>query len=205
MPWIDVLGYAASACVLATFCMRAMIPLRVAAILSNVLFALFGALAHIHPVLLLHVVLLPVNIARLHQALAPEPATSFFLSSIRNARWITRVSSVANRLPFLKAVWPSRLIRPVASRALRALHEAQRLRSGRELPRQLQLLNPARDSFPFHRRTRASDLAAKFSHQGNTAMDIPGRSRMPSGDPARSEGSGVLQMVNAVRSRMLHR
>lgn len=82
---IEVLGYAASLCVLATFCMRAMIPLRVAAIISNVLFALFGALAHIYPVLLLHVVLLPVNLARLQQALAPEMPTPAFFASIRNA------------------------------------------------------------------------------------------------------------------------
>jgi len=112
---IEVLGYAASGCVLATFCMRAMIPLRVVAICSNVLFALFGALAHIYPVLLLHVILLPVNVVRLHQAIAPEPATSFFRSFIRKARKVTRVSSVANRMRFLKAVWPSRLARPVAT------------------------------------------------------------------------------------------
>jgi hypothetical protein len=37
------------------------------AIGSNVLFILFGLAAHIHPVLLLHVVLLPVNVARLIQ------------------------------------------------------------------------------------------------------------------------------------------
>jgi hypothetical protein len=82
---IEVLGYAASACVLASFCMRGMVPLRVAAICSNVLFALFGALAHIHPVLVLHLVLLPVNLARLHQALASEWGTPLFLSSIRSA------------------------------------------------------------------------------------------------------------------------
>ena len=44
-----------------------MVPLRVVAICSNVLFASFGALAHIYPVLVLHVILLPVNVARLMQ------------------------------------------------------------------------------------------------------------------------------------------
>ena len=67
MTWIDVLGYAASASVLVTFCMSTMVPLRVVAICSNVLFASFGALAHIYPVLVLHVILLPVNVARLMQ------------------------------------------------------------------------------------------------------------------------------------------
>jgi hypothetical protein len=65
--WTDLLGYAASAMVLATFCMSSMPYLRMVAIGSNVLFILFGLAAHIHPVLLLHVVLLPVNIARLMQ------------------------------------------------------------------------------------------------------------------------------------------
>jgi len=67
MSWIDLLGYAASATVLATFCMTTMLHLRLLAIGSNVLFVCFGALAHIYPVLLLHLVLLPVNLARLMQ------------------------------------------------------------------------------------------------------------------------------------------
>jgi CRP/FNR family transcriptional regulator, cyclic AMP receptor protein len=67
VSWIDLLGYAASAAVLGTFCMSTMIPLRVLAIASNVLFATFGALAHIYPVLLLHLVLFPINIIRLNQ------------------------------------------------------------------------------------------------------------------------------------------
>jgi hypothetical protein len=77
MLWINLLGYAASASVLATFCMNTMVPLRAVAICSNVLFAVFGALAHIYPVLILHVILLPVNIVRLVQVLVivREPAT----------------------------------------------------------------------------------------------------------------------------------
>jgi CRP/FNR family transcriptional regulator, cyclic AMP receptor protein len=69
MSWVDFLGYMASASVLLTFCMSTMVPLRVVAIGSNVLFATFGALDHIYPVLALHILLLPVNIARLTQAL----------------------------------------------------------------------------------------------------------------------------------------
>jgi len=37
IPWIDVLGYAASIAVFATFCMSTMMPLRYAAIASNVI------------------------------------------------------------------------------------------------------------------------------------------------------------------------
>ena len=67
MTPVDFVGYAASATVLATFCMSTMIPLRVIAILSNILFSLFGFWAHIYPVMLLHLILFPVNIVRLMQ------------------------------------------------------------------------------------------------------------------------------------------
>jgi hypothetical protein len=62
---IDALGYAASVAVLATFLMRTMLSLRFVAIASNLLFILYGHLAHIEPVLLLHVALLPINVFRL--------------------------------------------------------------------------------------------------------------------------------------------
>jgi hypothetical protein len=61
----DALGYAASVAVLATFLMRTMLPLRVAAIGSNILFLAYAYLAHIAPVLFLHAVLLPINVVRL--------------------------------------------------------------------------------------------------------------------------------------------
>jgi CRP/FNR family transcriptional regulator, cyclic AMP receptor protein len=67
MSWIDFLGYAASATVLATFCMTTMIPLRVTALVSNILFSAFGAWAHIYPVMILHLILFPVNAVRLVQ------------------------------------------------------------------------------------------------------------------------------------------
>ena len=52
---IDLLGYAASTAVLATFLMRTMLPLRLVAILSNLLFLSYGYLAHVPPVLFLHI------------------------------------------------------------------------------------------------------------------------------------------------------
>src|SRR4051794_15974592 len=64
---IAILGYVASASVLATFCMSTMIPLRIIGIVSNVLFSSFGALADISPIMILHLILLPVNITRLVQ------------------------------------------------------------------------------------------------------------------------------------------
>jgi len=65
--WVTILSYVASASVLATFCMTTMIPLRIAGIISNVLFCSFGAAAHIWPIMVLHLVLLPVNTIRLLQ------------------------------------------------------------------------------------------------------------------------------------------
>lgn len=59
--WVQTAGYIASALVFATFCMKTMTPLRVVAICSNAVFITYGALAHIYPVLILHLVLLPLN------------------------------------------------------------------------------------------------------------------------------------------------
>src|SRR6476620_1319342 len=67
LPWVDLLGYAASFLVLTTFCMNTMVPLRWIAIGSNVLFALFGYFARIYPVMILHLILFPVNGVRLLQ------------------------------------------------------------------------------------------------------------------------------------------
>ena len=65
MSVVELLGYAASLLVLATFCMRDMVSLRVLAIMSNLAFIGYAALAGIHPVLVLHALLLPMNAWRL--------------------------------------------------------------------------------------------------------------------------------------------
>jgi CRP/FNR family transcriptional regulator, cyclic AMP receptor protein len=48
-----------------------MLPLRIVAICSNVLFATFGALAHIYPILVLHIILCPINVVRLFAVAKP--------------------------------------------------------------------------------------------------------------------------------------
>ena len=65
MMSVDLIGYLASALVLATFCMRDMVALRCVAIASNLAFVTYGGLADLGPVLLLHLLLLPVNALRL--------------------------------------------------------------------------------------------------------------------------------------------
>jgi hypothetical protein len=67
LPIIDGIGFAAAGLVLATFCMRSMSALRWVAIASNVAFIAYGYFEHLAPVLLLHVLLLPVNSYRLAQ------------------------------------------------------------------------------------------------------------------------------------------
>jgi len=65
LGWIDVFGYAASVLTLATFAQRAMLPMRILAIAANVCFIGYGAMGLFIPVLALHLVLLPINLARL--------------------------------------------------------------------------------------------------------------------------------------------
>jgi hypothetical protein len=66
----DLVGYIASGLVLLTFTAKSMLTLRILGILSNFAFICYGIIDAITPVLCLHAVLLPLNIARLVQILA---------------------------------------------------------------------------------------------------------------------------------------
>jgi len=65
--WLDLLGFAAAAAVLAGFCMNSIRHLRLAALASNVLFVFYGLFAHIYPVVILHLILVPINLQKLHR------------------------------------------------------------------------------------------------------------------------------------------
>ena len=67
-------GYTASSLVLLTFITKDMCLLRTVAICSNVAFITYGALDCILPVLLLHLVLLPLNIVRLREIIRATPS-----------------------------------------------------------------------------------------------------------------------------------
>lgn len=69
MSGVDALGFLAAGLVFATFCMKRLVPLRAVAIASNVVFILYGYSAGLKRVLVLHLILLPVNLFRLLQAL----------------------------------------------------------------------------------------------------------------------------------------
>jgi len=64
----DSLGYAAAAFVVAASYMKEMIPLRIVAVCSNVLFLAYGIALHLVPVVVLHLTLLPLNLWRLLEA-----------------------------------------------------------------------------------------------------------------------------------------
>jgi hypothetical protein len=70
MTAVDELGFLAAGLVLLTFCMKRLVPLRAIAITSNLAFILYGYRAGIQPILVLHLVLLPVNLIRLLQVLS---------------------------------------------------------------------------------------------------------------------------------------
>lgn len=98
---IDVLGYAASSAVLATFMMRTMLSLRLVAIASNLLFILYGHLDHILPVLLLHIALLPINIFRLfslYWADIPGTLSSYSASLFRRKFRASVATAVSDRV-----------------------------------------------------------------------------------------------------------
>ena len=57
-----MVGFFAAALVLVAFVMRDMVPLRVAALCSNLAFIAYGFALNLPPVLLLHTLLLPVNV-----------------------------------------------------------------------------------------------------------------------------------------------
>lgn len=63
------IGYVACALVLAAFGMKDMVNLRIVAICSNVAFITYAAMLNLPPILLLHVILLPLNGWRLAQEL----------------------------------------------------------------------------------------------------------------------------------------
>ena len=64
---IDIIGYVAGALVLTTFYLKTMLRLRTVAIFSNIAFITYGSLTGAVPILVLHLLLLPLNTIRLLQ------------------------------------------------------------------------------------------------------------------------------------------
>ena len=65
----EIAGYLAAVLVFLTFYMKTMIPLRMIGICSNCMFIIYGSLDGLYPVLVLHLILLPLNGLRLREML----------------------------------------------------------------------------------------------------------------------------------------
>ena len=93
MPHAELLGYAAAACVFMAFYMRTMVPLRIAGIISNFLFIGYGYAVDAYPVLILHLVLLPLNIVRLQQMLRLVRQVEDATKNDLNLEWVKPFST----------------------------------------------------------------------------------------------------------------
>jgi hypothetical protein len=83
---LNLLGYTAASLVLATFCAKSMVTLRVLALCSNVAFVIYAIEASLWPILLLHAVMFPLNLLRLFEALGADfrnPFASGGLAPVR--------------------------------------------------------------------------------------------------------------------------
>src|SRR5262249_14054988 len=69
MSYVTMIGFLAAGLVIATLSMRTMIPLRIIGLASNVAFVTYGALFGSLPTVLLHGILFPLNVYRLHEML----------------------------------------------------------------------------------------------------------------------------------------
>jgi hypothetical protein len=87
MSWIDGLGFCASFAVLASFCMTTIVSLRLLALTSNVLFSAYGLVAHIYPVVFLHLLLLPINLLKLYRIRWQKPASGVASPHAPSAVW----------------------------------------------------------------------------------------------------------------------
>ena len=96
MSLAELIGYAAAACVFLTFYMKTMVPLRIAGIVSNVLFIVYGYFSGAHPVLILHLALLPLNVWRLHEMQQLMRSMKTATHGDLNMEWLKPFTSARN-------------------------------------------------------------------------------------------------------------
>lgn len=75
MFWIEVIGFCGSLLAILTYWMRAMIPLRIAAVLGCLCFLVYALLIGSYPLILMEATLLPINLYRLAELLRPARST----------------------------------------------------------------------------------------------------------------------------------
>ena len=97
MTLYDLLGYLGGAMVFATFYLKTMIRLRLVAIGSNVVFIIYAAMGHLVPIMVLHILLLPLNIWRLYEV-------KQLISKVR-ASAQSGMATPELIVPYLRSVW----------------------------------------------------------------------------------------------------
>jgi CRP/FNR family transcriptional regulator, cyclic AMP receptor protein len=86
-------GYFAALLVFMTFYMKTMIPLRIVGICSNCAFIAYGYLGGLYPVLILHLILLPLNGLRLREMLRLTKQVRKAASTDLNMDWLKPFTS----------------------------------------------------------------------------------------------------------------
>ncbi|NNU79921.1 cyclic nucleotide-binding domain-containing protein [Halovulum dunhuangense] len=72
MEWIELFGWLGALLTLMAYSMRSMQGLRTVAVMANLCFILYGAVAQVYPMLFMHVLLLPLNATRLYEILTAK-------------------------------------------------------------------------------------------------------------------------------------
>src|ERR1041384_7786471 len=88
MRFAEVAGYIAAVLVFLTFYMKTMIPLRLVGICSNFVFILYSYLGGLYPVLILHIILLPLNCLRLREMLRLTKQVRAATQADLNMEWL---------------------------------------------------------------------------------------------------------------------
>jgi CRP/FNR family cyclic AMP-dependent transcriptional regulator len=96
MTIAEVIGYIAALCVFLTFYMKTMVPLRVTGLISNLFFLTYGYLALAYPVLVLHLILLPLNAIRLREMLVLTNQVRTAMQGNLGMEWVTPFGTARN-------------------------------------------------------------------------------------------------------------
>ncbi|MBF9059389.1 cyclic nucleotide-binding domain-containing protein [Rhodobacterales bacterium HKCCSP123] len=99
MTIIDAIGFVAAGLVFLTFWMKTLMALRIVAIASNVAFATYGFIADLTPIVMLHMLLLPLNVFRTWEQL----------------RLMKRVEAALSAPPQIETLLPHMTARPMTA------------------------------------------------------------------------------------------
>ena len=94
MSSTEMAGYLAAFLVFLTFYMKTMVPLRLVGICSNCIFITYGYLGGLHPVLVLHLILLPLTGLRLREMLRLTRDVRGATQGDLNMDWLKPFASV---------------------------------------------------------------------------------------------------------------